>query len=178
MGDVTNLPNRIAPRDRGKPSTRVGKAQRRHQVVTMLLAGATEADIARTLGITSQRVSDIVAKVIEAWESSERANVEQVRALQLARIDRLVRAHWNAAIGVRDDGTTTAPSIKATAEIRNLEALRARIAGTEAAKRVEFSGSLGFTLDRDEVNRADQAWLTSGGDVLEGTATEIAADGG
>jgi DNA-binding CsgD family transcriptional regulator len=177
MGEVTNLPDRIAPRPRGRPQTRVGKAQRRHQVVTMLLAGASEADIARTLKITPAAVSKIVGQVLDAWESQEQASVEKVRTLQLARIDRLIRAHWNAAIGVRDDGTTTAPSVKATAEIRNLEALRARIAGTEAARRVEFSGSLGFSLEREEVERADQAWLNSGGPVLEGTATEIADAG-
>ncbi len=182
MGDVTELPTRRTsptgrdPRTAGKPSTRVSKAQRRHQVVSLLLAGASEVDIAKALGITAARVSQIVMRVLDDWESAERANVERVRTLQLARLERLIQAHWNAAIGVRPDGTPTTPSTKAAAEIRNLEALRARIAGTEAARRVEVSGTLGFTLERDEVERADQAWLESGGgDVIDGVATELAA---
>ncbi len=188
MGDLTKLPlpekrpggDRNDHRTRGKPGTRVTKAMRRHQVVSLLLAGASEVDIAKALGITPGRVSTIVMSVLDAWESAERANVDKVRALQVARIDRLIQAHWNAAIGVRADGTATAPSVKATAEIRNLEALRARIVGTEAARKFEVSGSLGFHLEASEVERADEAWLASSSaaeDVIDAVALELPAAG-
>lgn len=175
MGDVTELPARVAPAQRGRPKTRVAKALQRQKVINMLLAGATEQQIADTLDMRPSSVSKIVLAVLDAWETAEQANVEKVRTLQLARIDRMVRALWNDAVGVRSDGTATQPSLRAIAEIRNLEALRARIAGTEAAKKVEVSGSLGFHLDSDELERAEQAWLGSAGDVVEGVARELAS---
>ncbi len=178
MGDVTKLPERIASTAssrQGKPITRVTKAMRRQQIITLLLSGRTEVDIAKALGMTPAAVSKIVLNVLDSYERAERASVEKVRALQLARIDELIKAHWNDAVGVRDDGTRKAASLRATAEIRNLEQLRARIVGTEAAREVHVSGSLGFKLETDEVERADQAWLQSGGDVVEGTAVELAS---
>lgn len=172
---VTRLPTRVKPPDTGKPKTRVGKAARRQQVINLLLAGASEAEIGKALGMAPAAVSRVVLSILDAWEQQEQAAVEKIRALQLARIDRLVRAHWNAAIGVGPDGTPRAPSTKATDTIRQLEALRARIAGTEAAQKVIHSGSIGFSLDPAEVAQADQAWLASGGEVVEGTADEIAS---
>lgn len=176
MADVTDLPTRVRHQDiktRNKPGTRVKAAVRRQQVIRMLLAGATEAEIAQALAISRSRVNTLTLQILDDWESAERANVDRVRALQLAKLDRLERAHFNNAVGVAADGTATQPSIKAADLILRIEALRARIAGTEAAKKVEFSGSLGFHLDRAEIEADEAAWAATGGDIVEGTAREI-----
>lgn len=175
---MAELPTRVRHKDiktRNKPHTRVKAAVRRQQVIRMLLAGASEAEIAQTLGITSSRVCELVIRILDDWESAERANVDRVRALQLAKLDRLERAHFNNAVGVAADGTQTQPSIKAADLILRIEALRARISGTEAAKKVEFSGSLGFHLDREEIEQDEAAWAASGGDIIEGSARELAS---
>lgn len=175
MGGVANLPGRVTPRQRGRPKTRVGKAARRQQIINLLLAGASEAEIAQTLSVSPAVVSKVVLSILDTWEQQEQAAVEKIRALQLARIDRLVRAHWNAAIGLGPDGTSRPPSVAATDAIRKLETLRSQIAGTQAAQKVIHSGSIGFSLDPAEVAQADQAWLASGGEVVEGTADELAS---
>lgn len=175
---VTRLPTRVKPPDTGKPRTRVSKALRRQQIIQMLLAGQSQAEIARQLKMSPGAVSTAVIAILDAWEQQEAAAVEKVRALQLARIDALVNAHWDAAVGVRVNDETgeleqVAPSVKATDAIRQLEALRARIAGTEAAQKVIHSGSIGFKLDAAEIAEAEKAWLASGGDVIDGTASEL-----
>lgn len=185
MGDVTDIrPPASEPSAaernahepggrRGRPKGRLSRAQLRHNVVTMTLAGASQAEIAEALGVTRSRVSRAVNRVLDEWEAEDRSRIEEVRELQLRRIDRLVRAHWNDALGIRDDGTSKPPSIRATEAIRKLEALRARIAGTEAPKKVEVTGELGLVIDAEEIDRLDAAWAGSGGDVIDGTAHEL-----
>lgn len=179
MGDVTDIrPPASEPSAaernahepggrRGRPKGRLSRAQLRHNVVTMTLAGASQAEIAEALGVTRSRVSRAVNRVLDEWEAEDRSRIEEVRELQLRRIDRLIRAHWGDAIGVRPDGTAKPPSVKATDTIRKLEALRARIAGTEAPKRLEVSGEIGVVIDAAEQARLDEAWRSSGGDVID-----------
>ncbi len=157
-----------AGRKRERAASKVAMAQRRQQIIRLLLAGATEEQTAEALGITTNAVAKMVERILADWTRTEQTSVERVRALQLGRIDRLIRAHWNAAIGISADGTSTVtPSLKATGEIRQLEALRARIAGTEAATKVEHSGSLGFHLEPGEIESLDKAWRESGGDIVD-----------
>lgn len=163
---------------RGSPRGRLGRAQLRHQCIQMTLAGATQDEIAAALGVTRARVSKVVNRLLEEWEQKDKQKVEQIRELQLRRLDRLERAIWNKAIGVdvADDGTTIRrdASLKHIGEIRKLEALRARIAGTEAPKRVEMSGEV-FVIDQEEDDRLLRAWAHTGGAVIEGEATELRA---
>lgn len=177
---ATSLPERRRrPDDRPsrRPSTKVKRAVERQQVIQLLLGGASRVEIATALNLTPARVSTITMQILEDWEAAEQGAVEKVRALQLARLDRLERAHWGAAIGqVVENGAVrqTAPSLKATEAILKIEQLRARIAGTEAPRKMEVSGSVGFHLDAAEIERADRAWLESGGDVtVDATASEI-----
>jgi hypothetical protein len=177
---TTSLPNRRRrPDDRPsrRPSTKVKRAVQRQQVIQLLLGGASRQEIANALEMTPDRVSTITMQILEDWEAAEQGAVEKVRALQLARLDRLERAHWGAAIGqVVEDGTVrqVPPSLKATEAVLKIEALRARIAGTEAPRKMEVSGSVGFHLDVAEIERADRAWIESGGDVvIDATAREI-----
>jgi hypothetical protein len=156
----------------GYVAPRVKAAQHRHQIMNMLLAGATEAQCAEALGISLQKTKRMVAQILEVWRETDLAAVEAVRELQLKRIDSLVRTLYPKAVGMDPvSGDRKEPSLKAIAEIRKLEGLRARIAGTEAPKRIQVDGSLGFHLEPDEIERAEQAWLGEG--AVDGTAVEV-----
>lgn len=176
--NVTTLPTkRRLPDDRPshRPSTRVKRALERQQIINLLLGGATEVEIAKALDIKAQRVTNLIGRILDSWEKAEQADVEKVRALQLARLDRLVRAHWPASVGIGANGAQVAPSRQSAEFILKAEMLRADIAGTKAAKRIEVAGSVGFHLEPEDIARADQAWLASGGDAIEGTATDLDA---
>lgn len=153
--------------------TRVARAQRDHKIIAMTLAGATEEAIADALDCRVAYVRRSVTRQLERWRENDQARIEDVRNLQLARIDRLIQALWPDAVGMRDDGSKKPASPKAVGEIRQLEALRARIAGTEAPKKIELSGDIGIAMDLDEQARLEAAWAASGGEVIEGTAEEI-----
>ncbi len=158
------------------PKGRVSRATRRHQVIQLLLGGRSEHEIAEHLGVREKTVRNIILHTLETWETQDKASIEQVRELQLKRIDQLVQAHWASALGVQPDGTRRNPSLKATAEIRQLEAPRSRIAGTEAPKRLEISGELGFTLEQSSIEAAEAAWAQSGGEVIDAEVIEDPAE--
>lgn len=181
--NVTPLPTkRTLPDDRPPRNltTRVQRALVRQKITNLVLGGATEQEIAKALDLTPKRVTVVLGQILNSWESAEQANVDKVRALQLARVDRLLRAHWPAAVGIGPNGTQVPPSRQAAEFCLKAEMLRSDLAGTKAAKRVEISGTIGIEMHEGEIERLDQAWLNSGGDVIDGTATEldsIAADG-
>ena len=160
---------------RGSPAGRVTRAQRRHSVITMAMAGAEEAQIAEALGISRGQVSKILNKVLDEWLERDAASVEKVRELQLARIDRLEQALWADATGAPETpgGPKRKPSLRAIAEIRKLEGLRSRIAGTEAPKKVELSGDVGVTFTPEQAAALDATWAASGGEAIEGTLVEL-----
>ena len=160
------------PGNAGRISPRVQAAHDRHNVLQLLLGGATEQEVAQALGMKPARVKRLIRQILETWRDTDLAAVESVRNLQLTRIDRMVRTLWPRAMGMDPvTGESREPSMKAIAEVRKLETLRARIAGTEAPKRIQVDGSLGFHLEPEEIARAEQAWLGEG--AVEGTAAEV-----
>lgn len=175
MAAEIDLPQRVLPTGRGKSATRVSRALRRRQITKRVLEGKSNQEIAEELGTTASAVAKYLSDILATWESAERSEVDAVRALQVARLDRIVQAHAPDAFGTRLDaeGSPIAPSRGAADLILRAEALRARIVGTEAARKLEVSGSLGFHLDAEEVEREARAWASSGGDVVDSTTREI-----
>lgn len=163
MGDLRELPGVAGGRDGRRLGGRAKAAENRHRVMTMLTAGASPEEVAKALGMKQSRVNTIIRAVLETWEVADFRAVEHVKEAQLRRIDRLVSALWPRALGMpeRPDAPRRAPDLKAVAEIRQLEALRADIVGTKAAKKVEFGGTIGVHVDAEEVDRLEAAWLQS-----------------
>lgn len=173
----TSTGDAVLPRsDEGKRA-RLTRAKFDRAVVTLMLAGADTDSICEALSkefgrkITPRRVTAAIRRVIDRWGEENAHDVEELRRVQVKQIDRLIQAHWADAIG----SPGKSPSIKATAEIRKLQALKARLTGTEAPKKVEVGGTIGIELEREEADQLDRIWSASGGDVIEGTATEIEA---
>lgn len=163
MGEIRSLPGVAGGPDGRRVGGRAVAAERRHRVITMLTAGASPDEIAKALGIKQSRVNTIIRAVLDTWEVADFRAVEHVKEAQLRRIDRLVSALWPRALGIpeRPDAPRRSPDLKAVAEIRQLESLRADIVGTKAAKKVEFGGTIGVNVDREEVDRLEAAWLQS-----------------
>lgn len=175
---LSRRPEPEQPRRRGAAngSSKAGKlaaAERRHAIIQATLAGFDHEQIARQVGVTPATVSRTLAKVMERWENDDQRSVQQLREMQVRRLERLVTAVWSEAIGSTKDGVRRPPNLKAVAEIRNLTLAQARLAGTEAPKKLEVSGEIGIALSMDELTDLDAAWSASGGDTIEGSIAEL-----
>jgi len=155
-------------------ANRARRAVERHKMVTMLVAGATEREVAEALTaerersgqggrVTEARVSKHLVKLLERWEQSDLSQVDNLRAVQIKRLEAMIRrlnvelvGSGKVRLGVVD-------------RLAKYELLLARIAGTEKPQQHVHSGTIDHRLDREEVDRLEQVWLAS----VEGTAEEI-----
>jgi hypothetical protein len=69
---------------------------RRHQVAELYLGGKYQVEIARLVGVSQQQVSLDLKAVQRAWLASSIRNFDEVKAEQLAKIDRIEREAWSA----------------------------------------------------------------------------------
>jgi hypothetical protein len=106
-------------------------------------------------GITPGSVEMLINGALEEWKARDASNVEAVRAMQLTRLDAMLAAISTEALK---------GNLKAVDRVLRLEALRAKIAGTEAPRRLEVSGSIALGVEEAEIERGEQAWLEAGGD--------------
>jgi hypothetical protein len=154
---------------------KVTRAKRRHDVLQLAVAGLGPEEIAERLSesyekqglqqITKPAVEGIIRSTLTTWRESDLQRIENVRALQLQRLDRAMEVLWLKVL----DG-----NLKAHDRYYRLEALRAKIAGTEAPRRMEVSGSIGLHADQEAVQREEEAWKSSADNgLIEGTATEV-----
>lgn len=154
-----------ATRNEVRRAGKLTRAKRRTDVLTLATAGHTPDHIAATLSakyeseghgkITAKSVEGIIRKALIEWQERDEAAVESVRAMQLARLDDLLPAVYLEA---------KKGKLKALDRVLKLEQLRARIAGTEAPRRLELNAHLSLGLDPAEVEREEAAWRAAGGD--------------
>lgn len=71
-------------------------AARREKVAALYLQRATQAEIARKVGISQPVVSRDLKAIQAAWMASAVASIDARKAEELARIDRLERTYWRA----------------------------------------------------------------------------------
>ncbi len=163
-----------ATRSQVRRAGRVTAAKRRSDVLTLAVAGHTPTAISETLtqkyqseglaGVSQRSVETTINKALEEWRASDAANIENVRQMQLARLDQLLATLYPKA----REG-----HLKTVDRVLKLEQLRSKIAGTEAPRRLEVSGNIGLGLSKEEVEREEQAWLDSGGDVIDLPADQV-----
>lgn len=154
-----------ATRSDTRRAGKVSRAKRRTDVLALATAGYPADRIATTLTekyegeglgkITAKSVESIIRKALIEWQERDEANVESVRALQLARLDDLLAAVYRPA----KEG-----KLKALDRVLKIEQLRSRIAGTEAPRKLELSGRLSLGLDREEIEREEAAWRAAASD--------------
>lgn len=68
----------------------------RAEVASRYLKGDRQVDIAGDLGITQQQISYDLKQIRKAWLESALVDFDQMKALQLARIDNLELEFWEA----------------------------------------------------------------------------------
>jgi hypothetical protein len=69
---------------------------RRQEVAALYLTGKLQMEIARLVGCSQQQVSSDLKAVQRAWLASSIRDFDTIKAEQLAKIDRIERAAWDA----------------------------------------------------------------------------------
>lgn len=82
----------MAPRAR----TKVQREKDLQQIAEMYLSGRTQADIGNILGLTQQTISNDLKALQQRWLESSVRDFDELRAEQLAKIDRLEAEYWAA----------------------------------------------------------------------------------
>lgn len=82
---------------------RIELEERRHEVIQMKLAGATERQIAAQFGVSQPQINRDVNHVLKAWAEENMGNASKVHALEMARYSRLLLKWWPIAIGDTKD---------------------------------------------------------------------------
>lgn len=87
---------------------RTKTAERRSQAVTLRIAGADWETIARTCGYASRGAACTdVTRAMETATAEATRNADVLRHMELARLDRLQRAFWPAALNGDADAART-----------------------------------------------------------------------
>lgn len=162
---IEGLPER-QPYQVRATSGKLTQAQKRSKVLALRAAGGTHEQIAEVLTRQGHRtnrsgVAKIINGALEDLRAQDEAHVDMVRQLQLDRLDRMVAKLWPKVM----EG-----HLKSIAEVRNIEQLRARIAGTEAPRKIEHSGQISHQVSREEVAQLEQAWVDSTAEDLDGVS--------
>lgn len=76
--------------------TKVQREKDLQQIAEMYLSGRTQADIAHALNVTQQTISNDLKTLQERWLASSVRDFNELRAEQLAKIDRLEAEYWSA----------------------------------------------------------------------------------
>lgn len=164
-------------KQQGIRRSKITKAMKRRKVLDLRASGFSTVEIAEHMNHLAQTedkpawrttpngVDRILNNALADYANADEAQIEKVRALQLHRID---IATQQVMLLVKKG------NLKAVDRLVRLEQLRARIAGTESAQRVEHSGVIDHRVERGEVERLEQAWLA--GNTVEGTAHEVTDD--
>jgi hypothetical protein len=164
---VEHLPEG-ATRAEGYRAGKVTRAKRRTDVLALAVAGYSADQIAEQLSekyvgqgmsrITKRAVQNTINKALTEWREQDSAKIENVRAMQLARLEEVLSGIYLKA---------RKGDLGAVDRVVRLEALRAKIAGTEAPRRIDFKGEMDHRISPQEVEREEKAWLSAGGDAID-----------
>jgi predicted DNA-binding protein YlxM (UPF0122 family) len=95
-------------------------------------------EIAQKLGVSEQAVSKMLKRVLEETKAEISDEAEKLRAVQLERIEMMIRGLWTKAI-TGDE--------KAIETVNKLLTRQARLLGMDAPSRTELSGPDGGPVE-------------------------------
>jgi hypothetical protein len=88
------------PRRHSKLSAaRIGRAERATWALDLRKAGLTFREVGRRMGVTEQRAHRIVTEELARLNAKRAESAEAVSRLELERLDALLRAVWEKAVG-------------------------------------------------------------------------------
>jgi len=71
-------------------------AERRERVAKLYLTGLAQFRIAEIVGVTQAQVSYDLKKLAEKWQESALIDINEVKKIELARINNLEREYWES----------------------------------------------------------------------------------
>jgi hypothetical protein len=119
----------------------IASAERAKKALALRRAGLSYEAIGRELGISKPSAFKMIARAIDAIPREE---AELVRALELSRLDALLRGLWERAV----KGSDTA-----VASVLRVMDRRAKLLGLDAPTRRELSGPDGGPLEVLDVRK-------------------------
>lgn len=136
------------PQPGRKEARKLAGAERRRQALTLRIDGQRYEAIGLELGVSRQAAHAMVrAALIEVGK--EEAN--ELRALEVARLDRLLETWWPYAMGENSEGKPLAdgPDIEAAGVVLKVIAQRCKILGIDAPIKVEVELPWRVVLELD-----------------------------
>jgi len=144
-------------------------AERRRRVMRLREGGATWREIARSLeqnygsarlpnGWDERYAYKDFKRELEKIQDETAEATEEVRQMELRRVDRLLRSIWSKALGSGgSDGSVTWKQQKeAIDRVIKLQKRRADLKGLDAPEQVEHSGSLDVSHEVDLSSLTDE----------------------
>lgn len=121
---------------------RLQAAERQRQALEHRKAGATYEQIAQQLGYANPSAAQ--KAILSALHKTLREPAEDVRALEVARLDRLLLGQWKAAIGAAEKPGDPA----AVDRVLKIMVRRAKLLGLDAPVRVNVRRVVGEIADQ------------------------------
>lgn len=141
----------------------IERAKKKNRILELRAAGLTESQIAEQLGMSQPNVSRSINRALKRWAEQDAQNVEHVRQMKLFELDQLKRAIWARALQ---------GDLNAVREAAKIIGMQSRIAGADSPVKIERHTTVEVGIDSAEIDRMESAWLASGGDIIDGTATD------
>lgn len=133
-------------------------AERRQQAVALRKTGATQEQIAKSLGVTHQAVSKMIRKELARLDGLAEGDALIVRRLELERLDALLLGLWRKAQQGHEG---------AVDRVLRIMERRAKYLGLDAPSKTDLGGTLGLS-DVREMSRAQLMAIAAQGVKGEG----------
>lgn len=149
-----------------REAAKLQAAERRRQCMALRVQGLSVGEIADELQLSKSTVHGHITRALTELAEADREGTARYRALNIQRLDALLRAAWPHATGtievrkvaVAKDGTTTTTTFsvidtKALREARQLIVAQNRLLGLEAPIKVTHTDPTG------EIARSPHDWV-------------------
>jgi DNA-binding CsgD family transcriptional regulator len=119
-------------------------AERRYQALELRRSGATLRQIAKTLGVHHTTAKKYLDDAMAELKASQNHAAEELRAVELDRLERLHLALWMKAIGSKKTETNlqaAEPNLQAVDRILRIAERRAKLLGIDAPAKIDMAVS-------------------------------------
>jgi DNA-binding CsgD family transcriptional regulator len=143
------MPPGPAPKGQPKPD-RAQMNLRDEKILRMMIAGASEREIARTVGLTRARVNQILKREIQRGDKHRQLLADEALTVHVARLETLIKAAWGKAIN---------GDLKAIEVVRKAAESEARVLGVMPGAAVPSVAEDLSEFDMDDPGDRDELAL-------------------
>ena len=151
MAKKTNKPlegadgSTVIPVDGELTPAAIFSAKQRMEIVNLRVAGWSQPQIAQHYGVKQCTISNILNATIKKWNRLEKEGVEELRRMELARLDEYLRALWPSIVRTEDEtkkytyrGDGRARAVEVALKIGER---RAKLLGLDAPEKTDLTVS-------------------------------------